>query len=355
MLKFIRNIFFTFIIFLTFFGSVNRTYATESFSSNVIGDKKIIKPEKLVLVKINPLIKDPQQFLKALDMLFVNILKNNQNVFAYVAIDDLVYRLRDLNANYASTQSNVVYIAYTSSVPLQEISNLSYVFGINKVLNGSIEFNNDKFNIIEKGKFDTPLLAPKYNIASEFIEASYEKNPEPGSIDDVKVKFKNTGDYPIISNDISPIIVTTSGGKDRASDMYINNVWYSKSRTGNLLESNVGIGETGTLQFSILAQPNSGEQTEKLILARSDGTVFQNTEFDIKINIPDKGQKVVEIKSTGAGFIQVKDKKGSGNAIGFANTGSKYLVLSDEGSYIKIRYQANNEGWVPTGSVKKLY
>ena len=356
-LKFI--VFINLFIYFLYLASPNIYAETiQVFSSENNGTKKITTPQKIVLIKITPKVLEPIKFLSSLDMLFVEQLKMPQNIFSFVSIDNDIYKLRDLDINFSNNTNDekIVYIAYTSQIPLQLISDLKNIYNIKNISFAKIVFSKNIFNINEKNDVLPTLPPSDIKISVDLVETFYNNKPAPGELNKVTVKFKNTGIYPILKSDLSKIIVVTGGEKEHSSSMFVNEKWYSKSRAGAIAEDRIGSGEFGTVVFDTLTNVESVEQSEKFFLATPDGTKITNTDFEIKWNVADTKQKLVEIKETGYGFVSLRETpKSSGRALGFVNTGTKQLVLEESSGWIKIKYEGSKQGWIPGSSVKKLY
>ncbi|MEI7604025.1 MAG: SH3 domain-containing protein [bacterium] len=334
-------------------------FSENNYVFKSLGVKNIITPQKIILVKISPKISDTNKFLESIDNLFVDQLKLNQSIFTYVVIGENVFKMRDLDVSYSSNVNDekISYIAYTDQIPNQLISKLESVFSIKDISIAKIEFKKNIFNITET---DTKIdnispLKPSYVVTDPKPE--YNSTPQPASLEKVNIKFKNVSDYPLFKSDPSNVIaLCIKDGKEVQSSMFLNEKWYSKSRAGSVIEDRIGSNEIGNISLPVQVSPVAGEQLEKFVLARPDGYIYPNTEFEIKFIVPDIGQKIIEVKDTGLGFVNIRDEaKSNSKIIGFAYSGTKILVVEDAGTWMKIKFDGEKTGWILSSYAKKLY
>jgi len=328
------------------------------FSPRNVGSEQIFTPTKIIVVKLIPRITDTEKFLLSLDNLFIDQLKQNQNLFSYIFADGHMYKFHDLDTTYSSNAKTGVTseIGYIGDFPAQDIANLMSAFKIKNISMGKIEFNNNLFNVVEiQNKFPSlPAANNKSNVSE--VTADYNATPDPASLINVSVKFKNNTAYPIYHGDVSQVVaLSLEKDKEKASDFFVNDKWYSPSRTGNFSETRIGPGEFGTLIFPIVVPADAEVKTQDFVLGQIDGKTFANTTFQIKLSIPDQKQKLISVKNNYLGFVGVHETAVyNAKVLGFVNAGTHLIILQDNGTWLKVRFQGDKEGWLQSSLITKL-
>ena len=341
------------IILLLFCGIVS------AYTPRFSGTKKEITPQKLVLIKIAPKIDDSDKFIHSLDILFIDQLKLNQNLFSYVYFNDKLINIRDADVSYnsAATNDSTIYMAYTNDIPAQVVANMADAFKIKTVSFGRISFVKTSFTVDEQAdKVNLPVSTFELKISD--INVEYNKSPDPGSVQKVTIHFKNNSGFPIFKSDPSNIIaISLLGGKEKPSVMSINDNWYSTSRTGKFSQVRIADGESGSLEFDALVSPYPGSQKVSFVLAKTNGIIFPSTNFDVEFTIPDNQQKVVQVLANWLNSQNIRSEpKTASPVVSFATSGSYLLVLDDSTpGWYKVKYEGTKEGWIQSTNVKKMY
>ncbi len=183
------------------------------------------------------------------------------------------------------------------------------------------------------------------------VELINYKNPKgevsPLSEIVLKIELKNTSKYSIYSEDDSALLLTKADQTD--SKFYLNNTWVSKSQVPLLLSNTIlKPDEKGTFQFKIRSPLEFGAISEDFVIKNGLDQTFEDTKITIKLNVKRDNIKVLEIKNTETGTLNVRKQPTiNSSSIAKASPGEKYIWIEKSVSnWYKIKYEEGKEGWV---------
>ena len=169
------------------------------------------------------------------------------------------------------------------------------------------------------------------------------------------IVYKNLGDS--IWYDRSPKKVFLKS--ENAESVFFNSSdWVDKSIVKILPTAFVSKDQDVRFDFTILAPNEDGEKFENFALYVEKNEEFQKiegSEFTVKIKVTGGVQKMVLIKDTGTGYLNVRDKAGlSGGIIDRVTPGEKYLFVEEVSGWVKIKLKNGVEGWVSSQFTERV-
>ncbi|HEC65173.1 MAG TPA: hypothetical protein ENI23_07765 [bacterium] len=184
--------------------------------------------------------------------------------------------------------------------------------------------------------------------AIELLEVtSPEGDFLPGESAIVGLRIRNTGKFSIYQGTDGEILALTKNEND--SRFFVNGVWASPKQPIIMEEGSIiRPGQERDFKFKLNISLFFGEQTETFKLTNTDGRVFSDTEFVVKITVGGIEQKVVEILATETGYLNVRaSASGGANVTSKVNPGQRYILLEDsETGWYKIDLGDGNSGWI---------
>lgn len=194
----------------------------------------------------------------------------------------------------------------------------------------------------------------KYNIEITGVKTP-EESVKPGQTIIVEISVKNKGDNSIYGDGDSALLISKSDGK--LSKFFLNGAWASQSQVSVLTENDViRPGEEKTYQVKFNVPLYFGEQKESFNLQTVAGDRIADSEFEISLNVDKLDETVVEILSTGTGYLNVRSgDSGSAEIITKVSPGERYIMKkTGQYGYVQIDLGEGELGWVSQKYVKKI-
>jgi len=204
-------------------------------------------------------------------------------------------------------------------------------------------------------------VALEYTPVAKEYKIDFEKIVLPanavnyGEVVLAKITIKNDSEHVLYQDsDFEPLISKTTGS---FSKFYVNDVWLSLTQAPIMKDGDfIPPGESKTYELRIGVPLYLGKQTESFELINSLGEKYNDTAFDIELNVNRPEGEIVEITSTGAGYLNVRGRaSGFGEVVSRVTPGQRYLVVerSDTG-WVKIDLENGQMGWVARQYTKKI-
>jgi hypothetical protein len=163
----------------------------------------------------------------------------------------------------------------------------------------------------------------------------------------VSIDVKNTSSTAIFQGSNSELYAVTRN--NTKSKFFVNNLWAGPAEA-LIMDEGVAIrpGETKTLSFKLNVPLYFGEQSEQFVLKNGFGTVFNNTAFQVKLNVERPANKVVEILPTEIAYLRVRENQSTNSReIARLSAGERYIVLEDaQNGWLKLDIGGGKQGWV---------
>ncbi|GAB4157616.1 MAG: hypothetical protein Fur003_1360 [Candidatus Dojkabacteria bacterium] len=204
------------------------------------------------------------------------------------------------------------------------------------------------------------VYANKYKYYSQY-HLSYQASVTPKEISleakagekaTVTVNVKNEGEMPWFPAK-TLIILQTSNGKE--SKYAINGVWDSFASPLSLDSAPLLPGEDRRLTFDMQAPLIGGKYSESFKFRIINAADLSNSEFKVNFNVAKGDFKLVKIKDTGAGYLNVhKDPFVNSPNIAQVPVGQTYVVESTQPGWYKIKYADGKSGWVIGKYIEEL-
>lgn len=191
----------------------------------------------------------------------------------------------------------------------------------------------------------------------ELGKVTYEKSPPVGSELNIQLEVKNNGDNNIYFDGESELFIVHNTDKfDSPSKLYSAKSWATKSRSSVMNETNsiVPKGKMAVLNFKASVPLMSGELLEKYILINKRGDKFEDTTFEIALDLDLGKKKVIEVKENEFGFLRVrKEPRGAAEEVTRILPGERYewMERTDTG-YYSIKLTDGTTGYVVGTYVK---
>ena len=360
---------------ITTVSAYNNSY--EDFDTSLIQgvEYSYQEPKKILLTQIlnsyENLSLNLSEFIDTIYYYSITRLKLGNIPYHYV-LDESgnVYKTQNYDAidiadgnyiviGYLSNNGQLTGKAQTSLSNLVE--DLSYTYGLQEYSTNaySIIESEDTFSQIE---LNDPSELFKTSVNSvlkdwegeerEHLEysASIEslENDESVVIGNklkVSVTIKNENDF-VWTSDRYPIYISVKDSED--SKYSENEVWDSFSKPTHIApDIYVLPGETVTLEFNIDPKVIPGEYSEIFTLLKFNKEPFVNSEFTVSFNVAKGDQRIVQIDSPKAGYVNIRTcRRFSCDQVDVVYDGEVYPIVEyHESCWYKIRYTEGKEGW----------
>lgn len=344
----------------------------QSYDANIlnVNFNSFVKPTKIVMVPLHISLNSNENISKTLFFYFADKLGFPQSPIQYmidqngklsrlinidedftgiitIGMDD---RLTSINNDSIDVIGTIAdkYDIQKSSIEVSNIKLKDDKKGINFIKGNNL----DKYSSIINKIKSTASNKKLFNINN--IEVPKLRDSTPSQIKKIDIKFKNTSGFNIYKDDLAKFYVSTVDNKD--SDFFINNDWYSKSKTGALVESRIRNSDVGTMTFNIFTPLLKGKHSEDFIFVDQTGNKISQ-KFTVSLITTDHGQNVLQIlENHGFGFVYVRSSPSAfGTIIGNINTSTKVTYTDLKNGFYKVQLlNPNLEGWIPAEFVQIL-
>ena len=360
---------------LTTVSAYNNTY--EDFDTSLIQgvEYSYQEPEKILITQITNNYEDLSlnlnEFVNSIYYYSITRLKLGNIPYHYI-LDESgnVYKTQNYDAidiadssyiviGYLSNNGQLTGKAQSSLSSL--VDDLSYKYGLQEysINSYSIVESEDTFSKLELKEsselFRTSidfLLKDwsgddrehlKYSATIESVEN--EESVIIGNKLKVSVTIVNENDFVWTANR-NPIYLSVKDAKE--SSFAENGVWDSFSKATHI-ESDIYVlpGKSTTLEFNIDPKVTPGKYSETFNLLKFDKEPFENSEFVVNFNVQKGDQRVVQIDSPEAGYVNIRTcRRFSCDQVDVVYDGEVYPIVEyDESCWYKIKYGEDKEGW----------
>ena len=189
-----------------------------------------------------------------------------------------------------------------------------------------------------------------YNL--KILDVTYPEQLKGGTVGKVSFKIQNLSEYPFFINKEYLYVSSASKGH---SVFAVNGVWDSFTKPTHLEKTLIKSGGVLPVEFQIRAPFIPGDYSEVFYLVWENGEKIDGTEFTVKIKIEKSEEKLVKIKKTETGYLNVRDcPRVTCKKVGEVASGSILKLLKQKDNWYQIQYQEEKSGWVYGKYVSKL-
>jgi hypothetical protein len=247
----------------------------------------------------------------------------------------------------------ILEIANSYNIELQNISVAEYSISVdsNNIVKAKLDNLSGRWERSIKTIIDE--ISPQYNPKAKNIQVSVEEVIQPSmevSIEEnvvLSIKIKNNSQYPLIAGtEYEPIVSLVNGN---ISKFHLNGIWLSLTQFSVMPENSfIMPGQTATYQMRISVPLYFGEVKETFQLTDSLNRTYENTRFDINLNIKRSEKQIVEIINTPTGQLNVRaTPSASGEISSRVTPGQRFIVLERSGNgWVRIDLGDSKSGWV---------
>lgn len=392
MKKFAYKIFF--VLLLSFF-SISKVKAfsyysvsTQKFDTTLLADieKTYATPQKIFVTQIGTkskeLEKKTTEWVNSLYYYSITRLKLPDLPYTYLLDENgIIYQgnsgILGANTGIAGAEGSVVigYLSNNSSLTKRAesslytmVDELSSKWGISQIetiklkiiknensvstlsyetIDGDL---NTSINDLFKNWKPAEKVERKYIAKIENLE--YTPEIEVGKRTTVKFDIKNMNDFPWFT-DPDPIYVSVADDKESA--FAINQVWESFSKPISISNKTILPNQSVHIEFDMEAKVKVGQVKETFVILQKSKTPFQDSSFEISLNVVKGDKTLVEVVSPQYGFVNIRNCKGQGcKIIDTLKEGEVFILLAEEDGWSKIQYGEKVEGWVVSRFLKKI-
>lgn len=171
----------------------------------------------------------------------------------------------------------------------------------------------------------------------------------------VKVEIINKGDFPWYNDGPHRVYVSTSGPRNHDSKFYIPDNWDSMNKVVVQKEKFVLPGQTATFEFEIATPLIGGDYSESYELIEMPDSWIDGTMFELRFKVNPGDYDLIEVLPTETGYLNVRDCPTIRcTEIGRVAEGDILVKLGQDGSWIKVLFGDDKEGWVYAKYVKDI-
>jgi hypothetical protein len=345
-----------------------------------------VNPTKIYLTQVttnsDTLLRDPAKWVKSIYYYSITRLHFSDLPYTYLLDENGIIYQGNTGGVGANPQlrevEGAVTIGYLSNNPvltnrareslIKMVDDISYKWGISELSTVRMYINQ------EEGKLSTISVAQTTGEFSNSISNSlqdwsgydeenleyilkieeliYEKEIAIGERLPVTVKVRNMNDF-IWFTDKDPIYISVKDGEESA--YAINQEWLSFSKPTSISDVNVLPGESVEFEFALEARVVLGEAVEAFEILKFENRPFQNSEFEIKVEITRGEKRLVEVASPRYSFVNIRDCRWySCEVVDSADNGTIFVLEEEEAGWSRIMYGLGLYGWVNSAYLKEI-
>lgn len=190
----------------------------------------------------------------------------------------------------------------------------------------------------------------KYKAKIENLQ--YSKEVKVLERSKVTLTVTNMNDF-VWFTDKDPIYIATANGKN--SGFAINQVWESFSRPVSISDKVILPNESVELSFEMEAKVKVGEVKESFVLLKFKDQPFEDSSFDIVLNIVKGDNSLVEVVSPKYGFVNIRECQWSScKILETVDEGSVFILLEEKDNWSRVKFGLESEGWIVSRYLKKI-
>ncbi|MHC1716501.1 MAG: SH3 domain-containing protein [Candidatus Dojkabacteria bacterium] len=361
---------------------------TQQFDTSLSDQSGLIytNPKKIYVSQVTTespsLSRNPSQWVKSLYYYCITRLHFADVPYTYLLDENgIIYQGRTgyIGANpELKNVDGAIVIGYLSNSPSltsravsslsQMVEEMSHDWGISSMRTIRLNINEEEGKLTTvvaedtTGEFVTSVAdALKewkgYKVGSlkykaKIEEVDFPDEAEIGSRVTVKVKLKNTNEFPWFT-DKDPIYISVKDGKE--SKYSINKDWDSFSKPLSINDKVILPSESVELTFNMEARILIGEANEKFELLKFEKQPFEGSGFEVKFKITKGKNTLVKVSSGEYGFANIRECKWfTCKILDSVDNGGIFILLKEEDGWSKVRYGSDTEGWVMSRFLKKI-
>jgi hypothetical protein len=109
------------------------------------------------------------------------------------------------------------------------------------------------------------------------------------------------------------------------------------------------------VEFNLEARVFLGEASESFEILKFENEPFENSDFEVKINITRGDKQLVEVDSARYGFVNIRECRWySCEILDSADNGAIFILEGEEAGWSRIRFGVDQFGWVNSAYLKKI-
>lgn len=190
--------------------------------------------------------------------------------------------------------------------------------------------------IIEGMEFDTNAKKVP-NLSTVNITSA--ANLQPNTVTELQIPISNDSDFIAHFGETMHMQIRS----ENDSPFFVTDIWANTRTALSDKENVIDAKSSRTYMVKFKTPLLPGEAKGKFSLVLNEKVL---TEFEIKLNIGDYGQKVLKVRPNGLGYLTVrKDATTSSEDIGRATPGAIYQFTEEKNNFYKIDFNGK-EGWV---------
>ncbi|MCA9386850.1 SH3 domain-containing protein [Candidatus Dojkabacteria bacterium] len=177
----------------------------------------------------------------------------------------------------------------------------------------------------------------------------------PGSEVTISVDVTNIGEWGIYGDSDSQIIFTKRG--DGVSQFFLNNSWVSTTQVPLIKDDEFLLPiENSIFEINLKAPLGIGEISESFDVYTISGIKLDVEPVTFKLNLAPTNQKIVEIKNTETGTLNVRSAPSSvASSFTQVSPGERFFQTEDAGNgWIQIQLNDGQVGWIANWYVNYL-
>lgn len=362
--------------------------STQKFDTSLLEETAVnyTNPEKIYVSQVSTttatLTRNPAQWVKSLYYYCITRLYLPDLPYAYLLDENgIIYQGK---SGYIGSNSGIVdgdgviLIGYLSNNPVlttraesslyEIVEKLSSEWGISEVSTVRLKINKTEGSIssltaeISSGELSESVKEALKNWSghekdslaykAEILNLEYPKEVEIGNRVKVKLSVKNMNDFVWFTN-TDPIYVSVADGED--SEFAINKDWASFTKPVSITDKSILPGESIDLEFEMEAKIMIGEAKESFVVLKNEDKPFEDSGFDVKLNVTKGNNTLVEVASSEYGFANIRECKWfSCEILDTVDNGAVFILLEEADGWSKIKYGTETEGWVMSRFLKKI-
>ena len=210
----------------------------------------------------------------------------------------------------------------------------------------------DLQSLIDTIKTTLPGLITPTTPSATFTSEEFTLQLDPGTTGTIDIGVTNNGTSPLYGDASSTTFLKSSTTQKRS--LFYSSDWASLLSGGALVEERLGPLESGIMRLTVTAPLQSGEHSEAFSLIGTGGTPLSTQTTTITITTTAIGQKVLQIKDTGAGYLNVRSKaSGAASIIDTVAIRDIYFYDQVDNGYYHI-LNGTTPGWVSSRYIEVL-
>ncbi len=195
--------------------------------------------------------------------------------------------------------------------------------------------------------------APRVDVALSIEDVKYDVKVRLGEKLPVEFTLRNDGTDPLVVGENNSLLLKTADDKD--SPFAVSGVWPSLD-TPILIDNMILKPEESKIfKFDMFASVLPGSQSQSFHIVDHDGNEIDGTEFTVDFAIERGDAKILEIKDTDTGYLNVRKGPAlNSEKVSQVGVGERFVWTEKDGAWYKIKYSDSAEGWVYARYVREL-